>query len=183
MLERIEFYNCPDGSVNFKPFDKPVAVYDMSCRHITEEIIVLIRDLYPAAFAALSRMYSQSERNKDFFEFRIVHRFIRCNFGEYDALTYDISQVGVFNIEDVRCPLRGECMYEGVICKPTLQTKLSQREQEVAELLALGLSRQEIADELTISIYTVSRHIANIKARMHFRHTQQIITHFNGKNQ
>lgn len=182
MLERIEFYNCPDGSVNIKPFDKPVQVFDMSCRHITEEMIVLIRDLYPAAFAALSQMYSKCERNKDFFEFKIVHRFIRCNFGEYDALSYDIGHVGVFNIEDVRCPLRGECLHEGVICKPTLQTKLSPREKEVAELIAQGFSKQEVADELYISIYTVSRHIANIKARMHFRHTHQIASHFRTVN-
>lgn len=182
MLERIEFYTCPDGSINVKPFDKPVFVYDMSQRHITEEMIVLIRDLYPGAFAALSQLYAKSERNKDFFEYKIVHRFIRCNFGEYDALSYDISQVGTFNVEDVRCPMRGECLFEGVICKPTLQTALTQREQEVATLLAQGLCRQEIADELSISVYTVHRHIANIKARMHFRHTQQIIAHFHGKD-
>lgn len=182
MLERIEFYNCPDGSINVKPFDKPMFVYDMSQRHITEEMIVLIRDLYPGAFSALSQLYSKSERNKDYFEFKIVHRFIRCNFGEYDALSYDISQVGCFNVEDVRCPMRGECLFEGIICKPTLQTTLSQREQEVATLLAQGLCRQEVADELSISVYTVNRHIANIKARMHFKHTQQIITHFHGKN-
>lgn len=180
MLERIEFYNCPDGSVNVKPFDKPMFVYDMSQRHITEEMIIIIRDLYPGAFTALSQMYSKSERNKDYFEFKIVHRFIRCNFGEYDALSYDISKSGCFNIEDVRCPMRGECLFEGVICKPTLQTKLSQREQEVATLLAQGCCRQEVAEELSISVYTVNRHIANIKARLNLKNTQQIITHFYG---
>ncbi len=182
MLERIEFYNCPDGSINIKPFEKPMFVYDQSCRSITEEMIVMIRDLYPGAFAALSELYSKSERNKDFFEYKIVHRFIRCNFGEYDALNYDINNVGHFNVEDVKCPLRGECLFEGVICKPQLQTKLTARELEVAKLLAQGFSRQEVADELTISIYTVSRHIANIKARMHFRNIQQIISYFYGKD-
>lgn len=182
MLERIEFYNCPDGSINVKPFDKPMFVYDMSQRHITEEMIVMIRDLYPDAFSALSQLYSKSERNKDFFEYKIVHRFIRCNFGEYDALSYDISQMGCFNVEDVRCPMRGECLFEGVICKPVLKTTLTQREHEVATLLAEGLCRQEVAEELSISVYTVNRHIANIKARMHFMHTQQIISHFHGKS-
>lgn len=182
MLERVEFYSCPDGSVNVKPFGQPMFVYDQSCRHITEEMIVLIRDLYPAAFAALSELYTRSERNKNYFEFRIVHRFIRCNFGEYDALSYDISNAGCLNIEDVRCPMRGECLYEGVICKPQLQTRLSDREHEVATLLASGLTRQEIADELGISVYTVTRHIANIKARLHIKHTNQIITYFYGNN-
>lgn len=182
MLERIEFYLCPDGSINVKPFNRAMFVYDMSQRHITEEMIVTIRDLYPGAFKALSELYSKSERNKEYFEFKIVHRFIRCNFGEYDTLSYDINQVGSLNMEEVRCPLRGECLFEGVICKPTLQSKLSQREKEVAQLLSQGLCRQEVADELGISVYTVNRHIANIKARMHFKHTNQIITHFHGND-
>ena len=181
MLEKLEFYNCPDGSVNIKPFEQPMFVYDHSdkrCRRITEEMIVRIRDLYPGAFAALSKLYSTSELNKDFFEFKIVHRFIRCNFGEYDALTFDIGHAGCFNIEDVRCPLRGECLMEGVICKPQLQTQLSQREEEVATLLAQGLTRQEVAEELCLSVCTVHRHIANIKARLHFKHTNQIIARY-----
>lgn len=183
MLNKLEFYNCPDGSVNVKPFDGPMYVYDMTCKHITEEMIVLIRDLYPAAFTTLCQLYAKSERNKDYFEYKIVHRFIRCNFGEYDALSYDIGATGAFNIEDVKCPMRGECLFEGVICKPDLKTELTPREQEVASLLSTGLSCQEVADELAISVYTVNRHIANIKARMHFRHTHQIVTHFNGKHQ
>lgn len=178
MLERIEFYNSPDGSVNIKPFGKPMFVYDESCKRITQEMIVLIRDLYPAAFTALAELYSKSERNKDFFEFRIVHRFIRCNFGEYDALSYDINSVGELNMEDVRCPLRGECLFEGLICRSPMNTELSPRESEVAHLLAKGYSRQEVADELEISIYTVTRHITNIKARLHLKTTNQIIAKF-----
>lgn len=182
MLDRIEFYTSPDGTVNIKPYEQPMYVYDLSCKKVTQEMIALIRDLYPAAFTALSELYSRSERNKDFYEYKIVHRFIRCNFGEYDALNYDIEINGSINVEDVRCPLHGECLYEGVICKPTLQTKLSQREQEVAELLSQGLAHREVAEELGISIHTVARHIANIKVRLHLKNTRQIITYFNGKN-
>lgn len=178
MLEKIEFYNCPDGSINVKPFGKPMFVLDESCQNVIQEMVVLIRDLYPAAFATLSEVYSKSERNKKFFEYRIVHRFIRCNFGEYDALSYDINSIGEFNMEDVRCPLRGECRYEGLICRSPMNTDLSPRETEVAQLLAKGYSRQEIADELLISIYTVTRHITNIKARLHLKNTNQIIAKF-----
>lgn len=178
MLERIEFYNCPDGSINVKPYDKPMYVYDVSCRKITEEMIVLIRDLYPSAFKALSELYNKSIRDKYYFEYRIVHRFIRCNFGEYDALAYDINTIGELNVEDVRCPLRGECLLEGLVCRAPLNTELTPRETEVAKLLALGYARQDIADELGISIYTVTRHITNIKARLHLRNTNQIITKF-----
>ncbi|WP_297071262.1 response regulator transcription factor [uncultured Duncaniella sp.] len=178
MLEKTEFYNCPDGSINVKPYDKPMFVYDQSCRKVTEEMLILIRDLYPGAFTALSELYSRSERNREFFEFRIVHRFIRCNFGEYDALSYDINGVGEFNFEDVRCPMRGECLFEGEICKPVLQTRLSAREQEVAELLSEGLCPAEIGEELQISIMTVRNHIQHIKARLHLKNTSQIVARF-----
>lgn len=182
MLERVEFYSSPDGSVFIKREGQPVIAYEMSCRDITEKMVSLIKDLYPEAFKALADIYSRSERNKDYFEYRIVHRFIRCNFGEYDALSYDIDRAGQFRIEEVRCPLRGECVNEGVICKPKLQTALSEREEEVAKLLAQGLSRHEIAEELCISAYTVVRHIANIKARLSLKSTTQIITLYHGKD-
>lgn len=178
MLEKIEFYNCPDGSVIVKPFDKPMFVYEQSCRKITEEMLIVIRDLYPAAFSALAELYSKSERNRDYYEYRIVHRFIRCNFGEYDALTFDISQTGDFNFEDVRCPMRGECLFEGVICKPTLKTELTPRETEVAKMLSSGLSVQDISENLQISILTVRNHVQHIKARLRLKHTSQIISKF-----
>ena len=178
MLEKYEFFNAPDGSVYVKPFDKPMFVYDISCKQITDELIVLIRDLYPGAFNALSKLYSKSELNHGFFIFKIVHRFIRCNLGENDTLNFDINRVGSINVEEVRCPMRGECLYEGIICKPTLQSKLSDREEKVGRLLATGLSNMEVAEELGISLCTVHRHIANIKARLHFKNTNQIISHF-----
>lgn len=181
MMERYEFFNSPDGTVYVKPFDKPMFVYDEKCTQITNEIISYIRDLYPGAFAALSSIYSKNERNKDYFMFKIVNRFIRCNFGENDTLSYDISQSGTMCMEEVRCPLRGECVHEGIMCKPAIQSKLSPREEEVGRLLASGLSNIEVADELGISICTMHRHIANIKARLHFKNTNQIISFFHAK--
>lgn len=178
MLEKIEFYNCPDGSVIVKPHNEPMFVYEQSCRKITEEVLIVIRNLYPTAFTALAELYSKSERNRDFYEYRIVHRFLRCNFGEYDALTFDINKAGDFNFEDVRCPMRGECLFEGIICKPELDTKLTPRESEVAKLLASGMTVQEICEELQISIMTVRNHIQHIKARLHLKNTSQIISKF-----
>lgn len=178
MLSRIEFYTCPDGSVNMKPGSSPVCSYDISCKEVTQEMLVYIKDIYPGAFKALSDLYSRSEKNKDFFEFKMVHRFIRCNFGEYDALSMDISAEGNFNFEHVSCPLRGECIHEGVICMPKKSTKLSAREEEVARLLGQGLDRVQIADELCISPFTVSRHIANIKSRLGISKTSVIALKF-----
>jgi len=42
---------------------------------------------------------------------------------------------------------------------------LSAREAEVLELLALGKTNQQIADELVISAYTVARHVSHIFAK------------------
>lgn len=178
MLDRIEFYNCPDGAVCVKEPGKAVYEYSQSCRRLTEEMMSSIRELYPDAYKTLAELYSKNERNRDFYEYNIVHRFIRCNFGEYDALNYDIDKGGRFHFEDVRCPLRGECRHEGVICKPKMKTALSPRESEVAQLLGQGLSRQEIADELYISICTVARLIDNIKNRLDIKTTAQIVSRF-----
>ena len=41
-------------------------------------------------------------------------------------------------------------------------SNLSERELEVLRLLASGKSNQQIADELTISINTVRRHVSNV---------------------
>lgn len=178
MLQNLEFYNNPDGSVSVKPLDEPMYVYDEGCRKLTDEMLAIIRDLFPDAFTRLSELYSKSERNPDYYNFRIVHRFIRCNLGEYDSLRYDVNKIGELNMEEVRCPLRGECANEGVICKPRLHTTLTSRETEIAKMLGEGLTKQEIATELYISVYTVNRHVANIKAKTGLVCTSQIITRF-----
>ncbi len=182
MLQNIEFYISPDGSINIHRKNEPTKIFDESCTEIVEEVLIMIRDLYPGAFAALSELYSASSRNKRFFEYKIVHRFIRCNFGEYDGLTFDIDGMGSFNFEHVNCPMRGECKLEGIVCRPMLKTDLSEKENEVVALLLRGYDRNAIADELCISPFTVTRHFANIRHRLGLKSTSQIITHFNHGN-
>lgn len=46
--------------------------------------------------------------------------------------------------------------------KPELYDELSKREMEVLKILAQGLSNQEIADQLFISLKTVKTHVSNI---------------------
>jgi len=51
------------------------------------------------------------------------------------------------------------------------------REQEVLDLIAAGLSNQEIADELIISVATVKRHTVNIYGKLGVnRRTQAVAT-------
>ncbi len=181
MLQNVEFYVCPDGSINVKPQNEAMYVYTIGHRSLTQDMLALIRDLYPQAFVVLAEMYAKSQPNRPYYEYRIVHRFIRCNFGEYDTLSIDVANDGCLNLEEVHCPLRGECKLEGVLCKPRLETSLTERETEVAHLIAQGLTRQDVADELDISVYTVNRHVQNIKARLHLHTTAQLITRFNNR--
>jgi pimeloyl-ACP methyl ester carboxylesterase/DNA-binding CsgD family transcriptional regulator len=53
---------------------------------------------------------------------------------------------------------------------------LSQREQEVATLVALGLSNRQIAEELVIAESTAERHIANILNKLGYHSRTQIAT-------
>lgn len=115
MLTNVEFYICPDGSINVQRKDGPLSVYDHNCRDILEE---------------------------------------------------------------VKCPLRGECVFEGTICKAKMKTVLSDREMEVAKRLGRDMSKTEIAEDLRISICTVARHIANIKSRLKLAHSNQIVAWF-----
>ena len=49
---------------------------------------------------------------------------------------------------------------------PSLQNRLSQREIEVLELVALGNSNQQIADQLFISLHTVKTHARRINGKL-----------------
>ena len=46
------------------------------------------------------------------------------------------------------------------------RTELTEREREILDLLAKGLSNADIAQELTISVHTVRNHVANVSAKL-----------------
>lgn len=61
--------------------------------------------------------------------------------------------------------------------KPATATEdLSRREAEVLKQLADGLSRQEVADKLFVSIHTVSTHIRNIYQKLHVHNVSGAIS-------
>jgi DNA-binding CsgD family transcriptional regulator len=177
-MEAIEFYKTPDGSVLYKVENQHVKELTLSDRQIITEMIDIIRNRYSECFDALSKLYTISENNRLFFEFNIVSRFIRCNFGEYDAQRADIDADSFFHFEEVGCPLRGECKYEGIICKPKLDTVLTAREKEIVGLIAKGLHTSDIAQSLNISPTTVNRHRENIKAKLNMRTVAQIAAYY-----
>lgn len=178
ILSNIEFYSTPDGEVMVKECNRPVRKLEEGDRELIQALFIRIRDRYPTAFKRLSELYSKSEKNRLHFEFKIIHRFARCNFGEYDHQNYDIDRNGSFHFEEVRCPLRGECQDEGSICRPQLDTKLSMRELEVLALIADGLQAAEIGNELSISAATVNRHRENIKAKLNLKTVGQLTNYY-----
>lgn len=178
----MEFYNTPDGEVMIKEKNKPARVFTDSERDLIENILSLLRDRYVDAYNKLLEIYSKSERNKLYYEYRIVHRFIRCNFGEYDQFNYDINDFGNYDFEEVKCPMRGECLYEGVICKPRLTTELTNREMMVFRLIVDNMQTEEIAQELAISIPTVNRHRENIKVKIGVKSVSQMINYWHNNH-
>ena len=177
-----EFYNTPDGDVMYKQPGQPAKLLKDSDREIITGLLQAIRDRYPQSFEALMQLYSASSRNRSWYEFRVVHRFLRCNFGEYDEYTRDVDAAGRFRFEEVRCPLRGECQFEGIICKPEIHTALSDREMEVFRLIVDRLETAEIAEQLCISPFTVIRHRDNIKARIGARSIADMIKYWYTNN-
>lgn len=181
-LNNIEFYNTPSGEIMYKSEMEGVAKLAESDQDIIQWFLDIISERYPEAFSRLSDLYSKRSRNRMYFEFSMVRRFIRCNFGEYDEYNYDIDGRGIFHFEEVRCPLRGECPYEGIICKPVLNTKLSTREMEVFRLIAQAYDTYAIAEELSLSPSTICRHRENIKAKIKVRTVSQMILYWQEHN-
>lgn len=133
-------------------------------RELIVSILVRMKSLYPHALETLEKEYGALEGNKWNYDYRIVKRFIKCNFGRIDPVP-DIDEVGEFHFEHVDCPLRGECKGEGVICHPEFNCLLSAREKEVMKMWSAGKTALEIAQALFISPLTVKKHIANSYAK------------------
>lgn len=177
-LSNVEFYNTPEGDVVVKEVGQACYTLSEMSREIITYMLSIIDDRYPKAHKALMELYSKRTMNRIHYEFSVVHRFIRCNFGEYDQYNYDINAFGQFVFEEVKCPLRGECPLEGVVCKPELDTHLTEREMEIFRLIVANKKTDEIAFELSISRFTIIRHRENIKARLNLRYIPELITYW-----
>lgn len=182
-LTNIEFFKTPDGDVMYKRQNGPVKELSEHDRELVCNLLSLIRTRYSEAFSALSDLYSRSERNRAWYEFQMISRFIRCNLGDYDTNSIDIDADGILHIEQMKCPLMGsdDCRWEGVICHPTLSTGLTTRELEVLPLLAEGLQSYEIAERLCISKNTVDRHRQNILAKLGKRSTAELAAYYHSQ--
>ena len=170
-LKNIEFFATPKGKVMIDDGIRSAREYTPADREFTALMLEKIEDFYPDAFNALCELFAGCRLNKDYHDFRMVHRFIRCNFGEYDS-TPDIDHNGVFRFEFVGCAQRGEygeCKYCGIICSPKFNSKFTDREDDVMKMFYESVTTEEIADALCISIETVKKHKRNalVKLKLH----------------
>lgn len=184
-LQEIEFYNTPDCEVMIKPKGEPVRIlYETGKdnRDFITSFISYLAIFYTEAWEALSKVYSKKEPNRLNYEYWIVSRFIRCNFGEYDANTPDVDIWGRFHFEEVKCPIRCECLLHGICCKPTFNTTLTFRETNVLRMIIEKYTVEEIAPILHISPNTVSNHIRNIHIKTNTRTKADLVDywHTNG---
>lgn len=175
MGEKVEFFS--EGS--------DVWYHDKDGMHLLTQsspsvsyLIDSISDLYPSAYNALCECYSKSRLNVPLFRYKVACRFCKCNFGSLDHTRKDIDD-DAFNFERVSCPLHGECQYEGIICMPKMDTRLSDAERRVMKLVYDGLLNQEIAEKLSLSMNTVKRHVSNALLKTRTRNRVEFVKYAN----
>ena len=118
MNAKIEFFISPEGQIMWiEAGDSQMKCLTEKERDLCGRILGMIERIYPEAYKELSKLYEKSKLNIPHYEFLMASRFIRCNFGKFDGLTYDIDGL-VMHIEEVSCPIRCECPFANVICKP-----------------------------------------------------------------
>lgn len=176
-MESIEFRVSPDGKVYFTKSGEEEKRLTRFTKDVCVQVLGMISERFPGAWSRLRLIYkpkSKTHAEQDKAAFKIVERFIRCNFGEHDLLTPDIEN-HILHFEEVRCPLRGLCPDENIICKPQSLVKLSPAEKEVVKLYLWGETFDEIARRLGKAPSTVKVQLHNIKRKLGAKNCREII--------
>lgn len=159
-MNGIEFFQEGENVLYRVGNDMP-KVLEKGDRWIVKDVLRLLKERYPKALDRLEKEYEGLRDEAWNYEFRMVRRFVKCNFGRIDPVL-DLEATRKVHFEYVSCPLRGECRSEGVICCPEAENPLSEREREVMRLVAIeGLDAEKVAERLYISPFTVKKHMSN----------------------
>jgi len=178
MITDVEFYADTNGTVFVLYPDGSTKMLAETDRVLIEGVLDTLESLHPECLSRLKDIYRKSSNNKVYHEYRIVQRFIRCNWPLLDSNTKDFSP-GQINSESFYCSLRQECEQCGIICNPKISTTLTSREIEVFSLIASGMQSEEIADKLFLSVHTINRHRENIKLKIEARSVAEMIIWWN----
>lgn len=163
-LVSTEFYNTPGRECMVKNADG-LRILSQSDRKLIEPMFQAIKEQAPEKFNYLCNKYAASKRNVIYFQFLVVNRFVKCNMGEYDLLSMDIDEFGMFHLENVKCPLQGECVDECHNCKLKKADSMSPIHKEILRLKAEGLTEKEIAERMFRSPYTIGNHVDHIRKK------------------
>ena len=148
-------------------------------RELILEILSKLKIDYPIAYTALSAWHeTKIDRNTQ--QWKMVSQFIKCNLSNLDNLA-DITEEGVFQFEDVYCPARQTCPYNGIVCRPTFFTSLTSSEKKVLALSANNLPVKTIADNLCLSINTIKTHQSHGLKKLGLKTVKDLIV-FNHKH-
>lgn len=180
-MENLEFYILEDELWCIFPDGRNEHITEQNTE-LVKEILSRIREFYPAAYKDLAKWYQKSAANVPYYQFLMVNRFCRCNFGKLDTTKKDVGVNGIFNFEKVDCPMRGECSHEGKVCGPIFNSKLSDAELRVMRLVYDGCNNEEIADMLYISPHTVKNHIKSVYAKLGIHEKSDFIQYANKNN-
>ena len=181
LLSNIEFFT-NEGDIWFKRQEHPSIekLCELDC-DLIDELLEHIASFFPKAHDALHAEYRGCASNTLYYRYRIAARFIRCNLAIFDHIP-DFSDTCHCSFEYVPCPLRGECRYENVICRPEFNSKLSAAEIPVLRLWFTGLSYELIADRLHLSPHTVHNHIRNAYERLDIHSRAEFVRYASQNN-
>lgn len=180
-MKNLEFYIYEDELWCMFPNGRNERVTENSTELI-KELLSTISEQYPDAYKALTECYKRSSDNVPYYQFLMVNRFCKCNFGNLDNTDKDVRANSGFNFERVPCPLRGECKYEGVICGARFNSQLSDGELRVMKLVYLGLSNEDIAEKLYLSPHTIKNHIKSAYLKLKIHEKSDFIRYANNNN-
>jgi DNA-binding CsgD family transcriptional regulator len=176
-LGTIEFNITGDGSTVLISSDRSLREFTEHDMDITKNILEIIEVRYPETFKRLKKRYGHLNN----WRYMAVKRFIKCNWGNDDEIK-DITAEGELNFELVRCPLRGECKEEGIICCPTEERRITKRETEILKYLVKGYSSEEMADKLCLSIHTINNHRVNLRRKLNAKNNVGLIAYAHKHN-
>jgi len=173
MKGKIEFFITPEGLImRLDGNGGEMQAFTEKERDLCQHILSMIERIYPEAYKELSKLYGNSKLNRPHYEFLMASRFVRCNFGKFDGLTYDIDDQ-VMHIEEVACPIRCECPFANKICKPK-PLGLTERELAIAKMASEDMTYDEISKKLGISHSTIKNFLQIIRKKLKLSSSKDI---------
>lgn len=174
ILRNIEFHTSVDGkdAMYREKGAKSSKLLEPGTTNFIVPFSHQIETQFPRCFKRLREIYGNNKQ----YLYLATRRFAKCNGSEFDNVL-DIDGQGIIHPELVKCPMRGECLDEHIICLPERETGLTCREKEIAQLVAKGMSNEEIAKQLFIGIDAVKSHVQNCLRKLELSNRAALSTY------